>query len=320
MVDVVASLEQLNGFIPAEVQLALDAVLATVNQAVTDAGSQLNDALADVETQVEALLAGTVPPGTPLDTVLDEVGTDLPDVTLPTVPNLLGTSLVTATALESFSSAERTASGVESTSAATLSSIGILNGFISTDLIEVGSHSESDGATSSNSSVCNIANARIGDVAGVSLDGTNLFVDVNGEPVALPVSGAEVAAVKAQVDSLLEDAGISVELCDAVEATKNGAAASQSVSAFKVTIDPKVPAATTILGTVIPAGESLGVKIIIDPTVTTQVSAAPASAAAAQLPRTGATTAVTMGLGLAIMSTAVVLRRRAAAAVRVRQG
>lgn len=315
-----ATLANVASMLPAELQGAFQTVVDAVNATITDAQAQLNQTLATAADEAEAAVAGTPLGDTLADNgiidaggVVDGVQDLAASIVLPQIPNPMVSGLAEVTEIDNVTTAQKTTDGKSSADAvSSIKSVDVLQGFVSVGLINLASHSEAAGVagSASNSSSCSLADVRLGDTAGVSLDGSNLYVDVAGEPVAVPVVGQTVADLKAQIDGLLAQAGMSVELCDAAQAAaaQDGSSASQSVSAFRVTFEPKVPAGVDLSALGLNEGDSL-IKVVIDPTVQTAVSAQP-QVSQAQLPRTGAPLAATVLSGLALTVGALSLRRR----------
>lgn len=184
-------------------------------------------------------------------------------------------------------------------SSASLASLDVLGGLVDIGLFNLASESRAAGVPGSakNTSSCSLADVKIGgDALGISLDGTNIFV--NGQ--AVPVVGDLVGTVKGLVDGVLNTLGLDVGLCDVAqtEADPDGTAAAQRVSALRVEVAP------------------LGLfSLIIDPTVETAVAAqvgTPTSSAqpAPSLPKTGAPIVATVLSGIAVAGGAVLVRRR----------
>jgi LPXTG-motif cell wall-anchored protein len=143
----------------------------------------------------------------------------------------------------------------------------------------------------------------------VSLDGKSLIV--KGVPV--PVPTLQIAAVKSAVGQVLTASGLSVGLCDAAKnsAAKDGTSASQTVSALRIQFAPLAVADVEGLGIV--KGTPL-VKVLIDPSVATSVSAKVTAVAPAALPRTGPSPLPLIIMGSIVMAGALLflLRRRLA--------
>jgi hypothetical protein len=184
-------------------------------------------------------------------------------------------------------------------SVASLASLDVLGGLVDVGLFNLSSESRAAGTPGSakNVSSCSLGDVKIGGGAlGISLDGTNIFV--NG--TAVPVVGDLVGTVKGLVDGVLNTLGLDVGLCDVAqkEADPDGTAAAQRVSALRVELAP------------------LGLfKLIIDPTVETAVAAAVGTPTAKtdpapNLPKTGAPIVATVLSGIAVAGGALALRRR----------
>jgi hypothetical protein len=213
--------------------------------------------------------------------------------------SLLEGALADLTGLVNITKAAKSGNGLAvADSVAELKSLKVLGGLIDVGLLNLESHSEAAGTKGSakNTSACSIADVKVGgDALGISLDGTNIFV--NGSPV--PVVGDLVGQVKGVVDQVLNTLGIDVGLCEVaqVEAEVDGSAAAQRVSALRVSVAP------------------LGLfNLVIDPTVETsvaaQVAAAPAEEDNPTLPRTGAGAVATLLTGLGLAGAAMFARRR----------
>jgi LPXTG-motif cell wall-anchored protein len=315
--SVVASLEALQ-VVPG-LEDALNTALAQLNSTVQDAVDTVQDTIAGTS----GTIVGALPDE--LTSALTGAGVDVEDlvdtiaaIEVPELPNPVSLPFASIEDIVSKATAQRSTDMAAADATSSIKAVDVLEGFLSASLIDLAAHSEAAGVAGSakNVAACTIADLRLGDTAGVSLDGTNVYVDVAGEPVALPVPADEVAGLKQQVDDVLQQVGVSVELCDSSKATAaaDGSSATQTVSAFIVTIEPKVPAGAIELleGTPLAnltAGSSL-FKIVIDPTVTTAAGAVPALAAPAQLPRTGAPAVATMISGAMLAAGALFLRRR----------
>ncbi|HVE92891.1 MAG TPA: LPXTG cell wall anchor domain-containing protein [Actinomycetota bacterium] len=306
------SLQAVGALLPAELQAAFTDLITQINSAVTTANTTLDD----TTDEVTAALAGTPLASDPTVGPIIDSSTDLATaIQLPAIPNPLSTNLASIKDVASSTTAQKTADGrASSDSVSIIKSVDVLGGLVNVGLMNLASHSEAAGTAGSakNTSACSIADVRMGGNTGASLDGKSLYVEVGGKPVALPVPTDQVAAVKSQVDSVLNQAGVSVNLCDAskASASEDGTSASQSVSAFVIEFAPKAPVAIDALG--IAAGDTL-VKVRIDPTVETAVGAQALNAPAvggAQLPATGAPAMVSMISGLLLAAGALTLRRR----------
>lgn len=309
-----ATLANVSSMLPAELQTAFDDLVAQVNAVAATAQTEVQTVVDSVESTVIGALPAEVTSALPT-AIVDDLSSA---VALPQMPDVLGTNLADVTKIaNTTTSLKQSDNKVVSEAASSIDAVKVLGGFITADAIKLSSHSEAMGVAGSAQNVagCTIANARVGDLAGVSLDGTNLFVDVNGTAVAVPVVGDTVNELKTQVGQLLTQAGIAVELCDTgtKAAAADGTSASQKVSAFTVTFEPKAPAAIPALG--IAEGQTLA-KITIDPTVETSVQAqvADAPVAPTSLPVTGASALGTALFGIAVTAGALLLRRRMIAA------
>lgn len=317
--EVGVALEELASFLPVDLQTAFDQLLAAVNGAINTANTALDVPLATVAETVSTatgdpalapvlslLPAGTTPTVENLTTALQEA------LVLPQVTDVLGPELASIKGIADTSRAQQTPGKALADAAAKITSIDVL-GLLSVGLIDVSSHSEAAGTpgTASNANSCSIADVRLGAEDGVSLDGKSIFV--NGAEV--PVATDAIGALKSAVDTVLETAGLSVALCDAVEAekAKDGTSASQTMSALRVEFAPLAP--LDIPG-LVSAGDPL-IRVIIDPTVQTAVAAQPQVVAAApeagntpSLPRTGASIALTVLVGTALAGGSYMLWRR----------
>lgn len=305
---------------------ALNAVIAEVNATLDGTTGTLSDTVKDTSDEVESTLAGSPLGDTLADAgIIDEGGvvdgtTDLSTNVLDALSSIdvvspVTNTLATMTDVQSVTNATRGEADLISAQAHSLiKSVDVLGGFLSVDAIDLRSRSQAAGTPGSaaNEATCTLANVRLGDTAGVSLDGTTLYVEIDGQPVPVPVETQEtVDALKSEIDTLLAQAGISVELCDETQAAaaEDGTSASQSVSAFVVTIEPAVPAGVDVSALGLNEGDSL-FKVIIDPTVQTAVSAQEAQVSPAALPRTGAGILGTVVSGLLLAGGALAIRRR----------
>lgn len=311
LASVTASLADIAAMAP-----ELSMVFETVNVAVATAVATANQTLEDAKDELFAA-AGPALEGTPVEGVLADADDLVGEISLPLeVPNPFtqNVQLAEITDILANTTSEKSVDLSAATSTSSIKAVDVLDGFLKAGLINLSAHSEAGGkaGTAKNAAACTIADLRIGGDSGIALDGQNVYVD--GQPV--PVPAAEVAGLKNQVDDVLAQAGISVELCDSSRATTaaDGSSATQQVSAFIATIEPRVPAGADLSGTPLDglvAGDSLGVRIIVDPTVSTAVGATPAALAApAQLPKTGAPAVATMLSGAALAAGALALRRR----------
>lgn len=316
--DVSATLEGVGALLPAELAAAFDDLVADINAAIATVNGELDTALGTVaDTLVDTV--STEPTGL-LGTVLGEAGLSTDDVTeltteltsslnVPDVAHPLETTLATLVGLDNDAVAQKTADNkAVSDATSKIASVGAL-GLISVGVIDLSSHSEAAGVTGSakNSSTCSIADVKLGNATdGVGLDGKTLYVG----GVAIPVPDADVAGLASTVGDVMETVGLSIELCDSAtsNAAADGTSASQSVSAFRLEFAPKAPADIPALG--VTAGDQL-VKVIIDPTVETSVSAQVGEVSqAAPLPATGAAPLATIATGLALTVGAIVIRRK----------
>lgn len=320
LAQVNASLQGIAALLPADIKTAFSGVLATVNATLADAQSTFNTTVNGAAAAAESAIAGT-----PVAAALQTAGVDPTNIAgqlnlsanLSVPDPLSSTSFATLTKLVNKSTAQRSNSIASSDAVSTIESASILDGFVSSGLINLASHSEAAGAKGSakNTSSCSIADVRVGGKNGVALDGSHLYVN----NTAVPVPPGQVAGVKAQVDDVLRQAGITVSLCDTAKATaaEDGSQATQAVSAFTIDVNPKVPAnvsslpqpvqdALTTLG--LSAGQALGIHVNIDPTVQTAAQAVPT--APAQLPRTGAGAAASAVAGIALMGGGLFAWRR----------
>jgi LPXTG-motif cell wall-anchored protein len=324
LASVSASLDTLFSAIPGfpdAVKQALTTAMANVNTVidqVNTASGTLGTALGTVGNTLASTTAGS-----PLGGVLGQAGlggalgnpTQMVSqlqslVKIPHVTDLLTGSVATVNGLVNTAVAQKTSMSAADASSK-IANIDVL-GLLKVGVVNITSHSEAAGTPGSakNTSSCNLATVNLG-AAGVSLDGKT--ITVNGIPV--PVPAVDISAVKGAVNSVLSAAGLSVGLCDAVNkvAASDGTSASQTVSALRIVFAPLatgVPDVQNPLG--ITKGTSL-VKIIIDPSVETQVSASVAQQAAAPaLPHTGAGTVATIVTGMIVAAGALILRRRLA--------
>lgn len=310
-----AQLQAVSALFPAELQTAFDDVTAAVNDVINTANTTLDTTLGTVASNLASS-------GDPIvGGILDQAGlgsfigdptalaTELQDVVdLPAVSDLLDGEVAAIGKLHNFTSTQKMADKVVSDSTSRIANVNVL-GLVKTGVIKLVSHSEAAGTKGSakNTSECSIANVSLGGANGVSLDGENLYV--NG--TAVPVPDAEVGTIKNLVDGVLAQAGLTVELCDVAQADAdaNGQSAAQRVSAFRIEFAPKAVADVAALG--IAAGDEL-VKIVIDPTVETQVGAVVAAPVVEEpaLPRTGAAPLATLVVGLGLAAGAFIVRRR----------
>lgn len=344
VVDADASLTEVNatlvnaiGLLPDALRTpltdALTAVVDEVNSTLDGTTGTLSGTVEDTADEVEGTLAGSPLGDTLADAgIIDEGGvvddgTDLSTTVLDALGEIEAVSpvtntLATMTDVESVTNSRRGNDDVVSADAhSVINSVDVLGGFLSANAIDLQSHSEADGTEGSAdfSGSCSLADVRLGDAAGVSLDGTNLYVEIDGEPVAVPVESQEtIDTLKGEVDSLLAQAGISIELCSDTKTAigsgtgtkaEDGSSASHSVSAFIVTIEPTVPAGVDVSALGLNEGDSF-FKVVLDPTVQTAVSAQQAQAVPTALPRTGAGVLGTVFSGLVLVGGAIAIRRR----------
>ena len=316
--EITATLTNLAAMLEAvapELTAAIQTLVDTLNDAVEGVQTELNETVNEVADEIVDTLVGT-PLGDTLEEegVIDVVedGADLlTSLEIPELPNPLTTTLATIEAIESDTIAEKTSAGLASADAtSTIKSVNVLEGFLTADLVNLAAHSEAGGisGSASNAASCSIADIRLGENTGVALDGTSIYVEVGGEPVAIPVVGDLVDTLKSAVDGVLEDAGIEVQLCDEskAEAADDGSSASQVVSGFIVSVAPPVPVDIEALG--ISAGDT-PIRVVIDPTVQTAVAAQP-QVGEVQLPRTGAPLVATVMTGLVLAAGALLIRRK----------
>lgn len=309
LASVNATLENVASLLPNELKQAVTDLFATVNSTAATAESSLQTTINTVETT----LIGALP--TDVKSTLPPVAqTDLSSlIDIPTVPNPLATNLASISELVNKTTSLRDGDKASADAVSTVKSMTVLGGFISVSAINLAAHSEAAGVPGSakNTAACSIADVRVGGNTGVSLDGKTVFVNVAGNPVGIPVVGDVVPQLKAQVDSVLSQAGLSVKLCDqdVHGASADGTSANQQVSGFVIEFAPKAPAAVPALG--INAGDTL-MKITIDPTVQTAAQAQPAvvTAPTQALPHTGASATGTAIFGIILIGGAYVLRRR----------
>jgi hypothetical protein len=330
LASVTASLQALFSAIPGlpseltdamnQLQSQINGVIATANQAQGALGSALST--------VGNTLAST-PVGSTLGGVLDQAGlgnaignpsqmvTQLQNlVQIPNVTNLLNSAAATVNGLANTASATKSNGKAFSDATSKLASINVL-GLLNVGAVNLASHSEAAGkpGTAHNTSSCSLASVNLGTGQGVSLDGKSLIV--NG--VAVPVPSVDLSAVQSAVNSVLNVAGLSVGLCDTAngKAAADGTSASQTVSALRVQFAPTLAAVEG--GPITSQNDSLGllgstpVKIIIDPSVETAASATQAAALPASnpaLPHTGAAPLATVVTGLIVTGGALILRRR----------
>ncbi len=245
----------------------------------------------DNPTAVAGALDGLLNVDDLLDQITSLLSTNLLEGTLASLTDLVNNTAALQIAEDGTAVAK---------SVASLASLDVLGGLVDVGLFNLMSESRAAGTpgTAKNISACSLADVAIGGGAlGISLDGTNIFL--NGTPV--PVLGELVGTVKGVVDGILETLGLGIALCDVAqkEADPQGTAAAQRVSALRIELAP------------------LGLfKLIIDPTVETAVAAAvgtPTSSTdpkAPNLPKTGAPIVATVLSGVAVAGGALVLRRR----------
>lgn len=308
LASVNATLGNIATLLPQELRDAFTAVMTAVNSTAASAESQVQSTVNTIETT----LIGSLPAELQSTLPAAVIGDLSSQIDLPTmVDPLAATGVATINAVKNNTTSQKIGDKVASDAASTLASVNVLGGFLSVGAINLSSHSEANGLPGGarNTAACSLADVRLGGIAGVSLDGKNLYVNVAGSPVAVPVLGTAVDTIKQQVDSVLAQAGVTVKLCDAAQAqaASDGKSANQSVSAFVIEFAPKAPAAIPALG--IAQGDTL-VKVRIDPTVQT---AAQAQVAVPTLPLTGASSAATALFGIAVTAGALLVRRRALA-------
>lgn len=318
---IASTLANVSGALPNEVKDLVSAVVQQVNDALASGGT--------VDQAVDTV-AGSVQNNLPpeVESALQGAGVNLNDLAgelnVPAqiqLPNPLTTTVATASEVRNATTAQRQGQTMSADAVSAVKSVNFLGGFLSVGAINLSSHSEAAGAKGSakNTSSCSVADVRLGDANGVSIDGSKLWIDGVAVPVQAP---AEIDSLKNEVRKALDLAGVTVDLCDqaSAQAADSGIAASQSVSAFKVTLEPKVPAqavldalpeplrtnAATALTTLgLNPADSLGIKIVVDPTVQTAVGMV------ATLPMTGAPAAATAALGFGLTALAIIGRRRA---------
>ncbi len=321
LTSVSATLDQLSGLFPAELQTAFDDLTTAINSTLTTAQGTLDSLLGDVaDTLVDQVASDPVLGGLLDDAGLGDVfgGVDpVGDLTtelvnalqLSTVTDLLAGSLASVTGLDNSSETKKAGDNASADASSKIASVDAL-GLLSASAISLSSHSEAGGSdgTAKNSSECAIGEVKVGGTDGVSLDGETLYVA--GTPLPVPVG--QVDAVKSVVDDVLAAIGVvdDVGLCDKEsDADADGSAAAQRVSAFHVELALSAPAA---VGALIGAGDQL-VRVVIDPTVETAVAAqlAPSvSEPEVSLPVTGAQVALTILSGIGLAVGALSLRRR----------
>ncbi len=317
LADVGATLEAIADLLPADLQDAFDVLVATVNGAIDEANTAIDDLSTTVATTVvdncDDEVLGTVLGEAGLcEGTVEEVAQTLADGTeIPNITNPLALpSLASVTDLVNTTSAAKTEDGKSAASAnSQIKAVDVLDGFLNVGLIDLSSHSEVAGSPGSaaNTASCEIADVRLGGDNGVALDGENIYV--NGSPI--PVVGDTVAELKGQVDAVLGEVGITVDLCDETQATaaEDGMSASQSVSAFRIEFAPPAPDVPELEALGIAAGEPL-VRVVIDPTVQTAVAAQPQVSGEVALPRTGAPLMGAVLPGLVLALGALAIRRR----------
>lgn len=322
LASVSASLEQLSGLFPAELQTAFDDLTAQINGAIATAQGTLDTVLGDVATSLvdqvtEDPALGGLLDDAGLGGVLDGVGDDVGELTtelvnalqLSTITDLLSGSVASIVDLENASLTERTTDKAAADAASVIGSVDVL-GLLSANAIELAAHSEAAGSdgTARNEASCSIGNVQVGGTDGISFDGTS--INVAGAEIPVPVD--QVDAVKSVVDDVLAAIGVvgDVGLCDEeADADAGGSSAAQRVSALRVELSLSAPNA---VGALIGAGDEL-VRIVVDPTVETAAAAQLAPAVdepEAELPRTGATVVATVLSGMALAAGALVFRRR----------
>jgi LPXTG-motif cell wall-anchored protein len=321
LANVTASLKDIAALLPAEFKTAFQGVIDQAEDAINDATSTFNTTVDAAADAADSALAGT-----PLGSALTGAGVDVSDlaaaIDLPSnlqLPDdVLGaTTLASVSELVNKATAVKAGDLASADATSSVKSVGLLDGFVSSGILNLASHSEAGGAkgTAKNTSSCSIADLRVGNEFGVSFDGTNLYV----KGIAVPVPADQVANVATQARNLLASVGVTVTPCNTAEHNEaaDGTAAAQKVSALTIDVNPKVPSDVTTLDPAVQtaltnvglaAGQPLGVHVIIDPTVQTAVQAA--QSAPAQLPRTGAPAVATALAGMALTGGGLFLRRR----------
>jgi len=319
-----ASLSALTSLLPANIQSALQSAFDQLQSSVNSSIDTANTTLAGQVSTISSSLSNNTDPvlGGLLGQALGSGNVNSTTITngvtsALTLPKLTQTSLLTGdlaavTDLHNIAhSAKQSSNKVTSDASTQLSNINLL-GLLNVDAVKVASHSEAAGLAGSakNTSDCKIADVKLGGADGVSLDGKSLYV--NGTAIPTPVG--DLSTITSAINSVTNELGLSVSLCDTAQqdASADGTAAAQRVSALRVEFAPKSPVAVAALG--ISAGDQL-VKIIIDPTVETSVAARVAVAGTSNpnLPKTGAGALLSVLVGLGLAGTAIFLRRKVAA-------
>jgi len=314
-----ASLAALLANLPSNIQAALAGVFSQVENAVntqisnanSTLGSQLGSVATTLNNSTDPVIGGLLTKAGLGNDTTSQLTTALTGaVKLPTLASgVLSGDVASITDLHNISNtAKLTTNKVTANASTNLANINVL-GLLNVDAIDVASHSEAAGVAGSakNTSACKIADVKLGDANGVSLDGSNLYV--NGTAIPTPVGN--LATIQSAITTVTQQLGLSVSLCDTAEkdASADGTAAAQRVSALRVEFAPTAPAAVGALG--IAKGDKL-FDIVIDPTVETSVAARVAVAAASNpnLPKTGAGALLSVLVGLGLAGTAIFLRRR----------
>jgi LPXTG-motif cell wall-anchored protein len=318
-----ASLAAISSLLPSQVQTELQSVFDQLTTNVNGVVDTANQALDSQLSSVATTLSNTTNPvigGLLSKAGLGTVAADPTQLTtaltnavkLPKldVAGLLGGNLAAINDLHNVAnSAKAPTNKVTSDASTSLANINVLN-LLNVDAVDIASHSEAAGTSGSakNTSSCKIGDVKLGGSNGVSLDGKNLYV--NGTAIPTPLGNLDT--IQSAVNSVTSQLGLSVSLCDAAQqdASADGTAAAQRVSAIRIELAPKAPVSVAALG--INAGDPL-LKIVIDPTVETSVAArlaAPVVPSNPSLPRTGAGALYSVLVGLGLAGTAIFLRRK----------
>jgi LPXTG-motif cell wall-anchored protein len=318
-----ASLGAIMALLPSNVQSELQSVFDQLTTNVNNTVDTANQALGTQLQSVATTLSNSTDPvigGLLSQAGLGSVASNPQQLTtaltnavkLPklSVNNILSGDIASITDLHNLASSAKGASNKVTSDASTnLANISVL-GLLNVDAVDLSSHSEAAGVkgSASNSSTCKIADVKLGGSDAVSLDGKDLYV--NGTAIPTPLGNLDT--IQSAVNSVTNQLGLSVSLCDAAQsdASADGTAAAQRVSAIRVEFAPKSPVDLAALG--IHAGDQL-LKIVIDPTVETSVAArlaAPAPVSNPNLPRTGAGALLSVLVGLGLAGTAIFLRRK----------
>jgi hypothetical protein len=316
-----ASLAALTALLPSNVQSALqsafDQLTSTVNNTITTANNTLNSQASSVATTLsnttDPVLGGllTKVTGSSTPTVTQITNALTSSVKLPSLGDILSGNLASITDLHNIASAAKSSSNVVSSDSSTsLANINVLN-LLNVDALDLKSHSEAAGIAGSakNSSTCKLADVKLGGADGVSLDGKNLYV----AGTALPTPAGNLQTIQSAINSVTSELGLSVSLCDAAQsdASPDGTAAAQRVSAIRIEFAPKSPVTVAAIG--LSAGDPL-IKVVIDPTVETSVAARLATVKPTSgnppMPRTGAGALYSVLVGLGLAGTAIFLRRK----------